>query len=247
MTEPLDHRAWRERIAAAVIERRPLEPDLADHLGTCAACSDEWRRLAGASARLIAASRSLPLDAEPPDRLRGRLMATRRQVAASGRVEVAPAPEPATASGSRGWRGWRGWAGRLAWGGVGALVGAASVVLVLVVGGPRVSPERVTLAGSSLAPSALGAAVLDRQPSGTVRVTLEMAGLPRSGPHDFYELWLVGDQGRVSAGTFRSDGSPIDLTLATAADPGAYPRIGITLEPDDGNPDASNDRVAGSS
>lgn len=243
MTEPRDHRVWRERIAAAVIERRPPEPDLADHLGTCAACSDEWRRLAGASARLIAASRSLPLDAEPPDRLRGRLMATRRQVAGAGRVEDAPAPEPAAASGPRGRRGW---AGRLAWGGAGALVGAAAVVLVLVVVGSRVGPERVTLAGSSLAPAALGSAVLDRQPNGTVRVTLEMAGLPRSGPDDFYELWLVGDQGRVSAGTFRSDGSPIGLTLATAADPGAYPRIGITLEPDDGNPDASNDRVAGS-
>lgn len=244
MTEPRDHRVWRERIAAAVIERRPLGPDLADHLGTCAACSDEWRRLAGASARLIAASRSLPLDAEPPDRLRGRLMATRRQVAAAGGVEGAPAPEPAAASRPRGRRGW---AGRLAWGGARALVGAASVVLVLVVVGSRVGPERVTLAGSSLAPAALGSAVLDRQPNGTVRVTLEIAGLPRSGPHDFYELWLVGDQGRVSAGTFRSDGSPIGLTLATAGDPGAYPRIGITLEPDDGNPAASNDRVAGSS
>lgn len=244
MTEPRDHRAWRERIAAAVIERRPLEPDLADHLGTCAPCSDEWRRLAGASARLIAASRSLPLDAEPPDRLRGRLLSTRRQVAASAPVEGAPVPKPPASSGSRGRRGW---AGRLAWGGVGALVGAASVVLVLVVVGSRVGPERVTLAGSSLAPSALGSAVLDRQPNGTVRVTFEMAGLPRSGPHDFYELWLVGDRGRVSAGTFRSDGSPIGLTLATAADPGAYPRIGITLEPDDGNPDASSDRVAGSS
>ena len=258
MTEPNDHRRWRERIAAAVTERRPPEPDVADHLATCAACSDEWRRLAGASARLIAAGRSLSLDAAPPEQLRARLLATRRRLAGADDAPSMPdaasaqpgtrialtgagaAPDRRPGSGRR-------WAGRFAWGGVGALVGAAAVVAVLVVGASRVGPERLALVGSALAPSASGDAVLARLPDGTVRVTLEMAGLPRSGPADFYELWLVGDRGRVSAGTFRSDGSPIDLTFLTAANPIEYPRIGITLEPDDGDPGASNQRVAGSS
>ena len=50
----------------------------------------------------------------------------------------------------------------------------------------------------------------------------------------------------MSAGTFRSDGSPIARAFTTAADLEAYPRIGITLEPDDGDPAASDQRVAGS-
>ena len=259
MTEPNDHRRWRERIAAAVTERRPPEPDVADHLATCAACSDEWRRVAGASARLIAAGRSLSLDAAPPEQLRARLLATRRGLTgpdAATRTPNASTTEPdvpaAVSDGpgvvaDRRSVSGRPWVARFAWGGVGALVGAAAVVAVLVVGGSRVGPERLTLVGSALAPSASGDALLARLPDGTVRVTLEMAGLPRSGPADFYELWLVGDRGRVSAGTFRSDGSPIDLTFLTAANPIEYPRIGITLEPDDGDPGASNQRVAGSS
>ncbi len=65
-------------------------------------------------------------------------------------------------------------------------------------------------------------------------------------PHA-YELWFVGDGGRVSAGTFRSDGTPLAQAFTTAADFATYPRVGITLEPDDGDPAASDQRVAGSS
>ncbi len=145
---------------------------------------------------------------------------------------------------------WSGWfaarRGRLAWGATGAVLGAALAVVILVGGQTRPAPG-LTLTGSAIAPSANGTAQLARLPDGTVNVTLSMTGLPATGAADFYELWLVGDHGRVSAGTFRSDGSPIRLTFVSAADTALYPRIGITLEPADGNPAASDQRVAGSS
>ncbi|MDP2350862.1 MAG: anti-sigma factor, partial [Chloroflexota bacterium] len=121
-----------------------------------------------------------------------------------------------------------------------------AVLVLVVMGGARVVPDRIAVSGSALAPAASGSVLLERLPAGSVRVELAMSGLPRSDAGHYYELWLVGEGGRVSAGTFRSDGSPIAQTFTTAADLATYPRIGITLEPDDGDPAASDQRVAGS-
>ncbi len=246
MTESTEHGAWREQVAGAIIERRPPDPALATHLAGCAECTDAWRQLSGASARLIAAARTLPLEADPPTQLRDRVLAARRQAAMSSEAQVVPAAEAPLPARSAGGLSGRGWLGRVAWGGGGALVGAAAVLALFMIGSPRVSPERIALTGSALAPAASGSVLLEPLPEGSVRVELAMSGLPRSDAGHFYELWLVGDGGRVSAGTFRSDGSPIVQTFTTAADLGVYPRIGITLEPDDGDPAASEQRVAGS-
>ena len=244
MTGATEHGLWREQVAGAIIERRPPDPALATHLAGCAECTDTWRQLSGASARLIAAARTLPLEANPPTQLRDRVLAARR--GAEGDTEPPAIEEATPGMTSRGVPG-RGWFGRIAWGGAGALVGAATVFALVVVGSPRVVPERIALSGSVLAPGASGSVLLERLPEGSVRVELAMSGLPRSDAGHFYELWLVGDGGRVSAGTFRSDGSPIARGFTTAADLAMYPRIGITLEPDDGDPAASEQRVAGSS
>lgn len=244
MTGSTEHGVWREQVAGAIIERRPPDPALAAHLAVCAECTDAWRQLSGASARLIAAARTLPLEADPPSQLRDRVLAARRLAGTTTEPPAIPAPPPGpAASGLAG----RGWFGRIAWGSAGALVGAAAVIALVVVGSPRVVPERIPLSGSALAPAASGSVLLEPLSEGSVRVELAMSGLPRSDAGHFYELWLVGDGGRVSAGTFRSDGSPITQTFTTAADLATYPRIGITLEPDDGDPAASDQRVAGSS
>ncbi len=243
MTGSTEHGVWRERVAGAVIERRPPDPALATHLAGCAECTDAWRRLSGASARLIAAARTLPLEADPPTQLRDRVLAARRRAQTSTQPHAIAAPRPGVTA--RGLSG-RGWFGRIAWGGAGALVGAAAILALVVIGSPRVALERIALSGSALAPASSGSVLLERLPDGSVRVELAMSGLPRSDAGHFYELWLVGDRGRVSAGTFRSDGSPIAQTFTTAADLATYPRIGITLEPDDGDPAASDQRVAGS-
>ena len=253
MTESTEHGVWREQVAGTIIERRPPNPTLAAHLAECAECTNTWRQLSGASARLIAAARTLPLEADPPSQLRDRVLAARRRAETSILPHVVQPPAlhapvvhaPPPVVPARG-RSGRGWFGRIAWGGGGALVGAAAVFVLVVIGSPRVVPDQIPLSGSILAPAASGSVVLERLPDGSVQVELAMSGLPRSDAGHFYELWFVGDVGRVSAGTFRSDGSPIARAFTTAADLEAYPRIGITLEPDDGNPAASDQRVAGS-
>lgn len=244
MTGSTEHGLWREQVAGAIMERRPPDPALATHLAGCAECTDAWQQLSGASARLIAAARTLPLEADPPTQLRDRVLAARRM---ARKAPEPPAVEVAPPGSRARRRAGSGWFGRIAWGGAGALVGAAAVFALVMIGGPRVSPERIELAGSALAPAASGSVLLEPLPEGGVRVELAMSGLPRSDAGHFYELWLVGDGGRVSAGTFRSDGSPIARGFTTAADLASYPRIGITLEPDDGDPAASDQRVAGSS
>ncbi|MEO7664229.1 MAG: anti-sigma factor [Candidatus Limnocylindrales bacterium] len=239
MVDRSEHADWRARVAAAVVDRRPPESDLANHLAGCASCADEWRRLSGASARLISAARSLPLDAQPSALLREQAIAAlgdRRDVAVGfGR----PVRHRRSIAALDQWRS------RLAWGGVGALVGAAAMVVAIAGTQPGRSAG-LTLTGTALAPAASGSAAIANLADGTVSVTLAVSGLPASGPSDFYELWFVGDQGRISAGTFRADGSPLRLMFLTAADLVRYPRIGITREPDDGNPAASDARVAGS-
>ena len=59
-----------------------------------------------------------------------------------------------------------------------------------------------------------------------------------------YELWLEGDEGRVSAGNFqyvRRDDFAIDFNVGV--DPSEYNTVEITEEPDDGNPDKTGDSV----
>ena len=47
----------------------------------------------------------------------------------------------------------------------------------------------------------------------------------------------VKQQDRVSVGSFRTDGTgPVTVRWETAADLGRYPHLGVTLEPDNGNP-----------
>jgi hypothetical protein len=74
-------------------------------------------------------------------------------------------------------------------------------------------------------------------------VRLTVHGLPPNPPGTYYECWFVGAgdteqrPNRVSAGTFTvgSDGSA-SVRMISAADASRFPRMGVTLEPDDGNP-----------
>jgi hypothetical protein len=78
----------------------------------------------------------------------------------------------------------------------------------------------------------------------TVRVTpvgreveLHIERLRDPRPDGLYELWFVGPRGRVSAGTFHPDENGRGtVRLLAAADPKQYPRLSVTLEPNDGDP-----------
>lgn len=82
-----------------------------------------------------------------------------------------------------------------------------------------------------------------RETGGGRQVELSVAGLPANPPGTYYECWFVGPgdteekPNRVSAGTFTvgADGRAT-VTMISAADLARFPRMGVTLEPDDGNP-----------
>lgn len=100
----------------------------------------------------------------------------------------------------------------------------------------------VTLVGTELAPRATGVVRGWETPHGTA-VWLEVTGLEPAPEGHFYELWFVGEGGFVSAGTFRA-APGFELWAGVSLED--YPRLGITLEPDDGDPDRTGVKVMGS-
>lgn len=75
------------------------------------------------------------------------------------------------------------------------------------------------------------------------RARLTVSGLPENA-NDYYEVWLLGEPGLVSLGSFRAgeDGdATVDLQLPV--DPSRYGSYDISLEPDDGDPAHSTDSV----
>ena len=75
------------------------------------------------------------------------------------------------------------------------------------------------------------------------RADLKVSDLPSNG-RDFYEVWLLGNDGLVSLGSFRvgTDGAA-NVRLALPVNPKAYQSFDVSLEPDDGNPGHSGDSV----
>jgi hypothetical protein len=118
------------------------------------------------------------------------------------------------------------------------LAAAAAVVAVClaVAGGVRMLGDDptetvdVALAGTGEAPAATATARLSDEPAG-VRVVLEVEGLGPAPDGVFYEAWLVGEAGKVSAGTFhlRADQAEIDLWLGV--DPEGYDAVTVTRQP----------------
>jgi anti-sigma-K factor RskA len=100
--------------------------------------------------------------------------------------------------------------------------------------------ERVQLAPIvSAAENASGVAALRPEAGG--RATVELSGLRPSGDQDFYELWLLGDDGElVSLGSVRvpeSGNATLDVDLPV--DPKQFRYLDLSREPDDGDPSHS--------
>jgi hypothetical protein len=81
-------------------------------------------------------------------------------------------------------------------------------------------------------------------------VELHVQGLPPTPAGSYYECWFVGEgdslehPNRVSAGTFTVDrDGQATVRMFSAADPSRFPRMGVTLEPDDGNPARTGPKV----
>jgi hypothetical protein len=100
--------------------------------------------------------------------------------------------------------------------------------------------ERVQLAPVvSSAENAGGTAELRPQAGGRAKV--ELRGLKPSGPRDFYELWLLGDDGQlVSLGSVRVPASgDATLDVELPVDPKQFRYLDLSREPDDGDPSHS--------
>jgi anti-sigma-K factor RskA len=96
--------------------------------------------------------------------------------------------------------------------------------------------------------AAHGAAVVRATPAGlTIDMTVD--GLPPAPDGKVYTCWLVAADDtlakpdRVSVGSFVAGGQTVHTHWTTAADLGRFPHLGITLEPDNGNPSHQGPKV----
>lgn len=191
------------------------------HLGTCQHCQREVANLASI--------RDLLDQAEPSPVPPG---LAERTLAAVAEAAATPAPLPELLPRRRRAR-------RV---GIAAGLAVAIVALATLAGGLRSDSGRevdlVAVGGGSAA----GEADLRRGDSG-IAVELAVEGLAVPPPGSFYECWYVAEEdsedrpARLSAGTFTvKDSGTTDVRMTTAANPSRYPRIEVTLEPDDGDP-----------
>ena len=118
------------------------------------------------------------------------------------------------------------------------LVAAAAVLCALTVLGVLYSTgffgtdevASATLESTDLAPGA-GGELRVREDNPNAQAELEVWGLPRPGPNEYYELWFGEEGGRVSAGTFTVDARGREtLHMSVPELASDYQQVGITLE-----------------
>ena len=197
-----------------------LEPDeereVEDHLERCASCREEARELRLAHERL--ADLAYNVEAPPPD-LKERVVALIPRREAGWRVPTR----------------------------VAAVAAAFCVLAVLAVlltpdlfgGGALASAD---LSPTDRAPEA-GGEVSIRGAGENMEMSLEAWGLPPCKREQYYELWLVEGDDRVSAGSFtvgRSGRVDVKFNAPSFAD--SYPKVGITAEHDK-DPRASDTKM----
>jgi anti-sigma-K factor RskA len=116
---------------------------------------------------------------------------------------------------------------------------AAAAVVLLALGlayGPSLLGSRevvaATLEPTGRAPEAGGEVEIVGGDENT-EVRLEAWGLPACEREEYYELWLVEGEERVSAGTFSVGHSgEVEVVLSAPRFANSYPQVGITAERD---------------
>lgn len=108
------------------------------------------------------------------------------------------------------------------------------------------STDRTILLTAAAGGAARGEARIDDTDAGQV-IELVVEGLPDAPAGTYYECWWVGPndaddiQDRVSAGTFSKGNGT--YRMQSSADAARFTKMGITLEPDDGNPARTGTKV----
>jgi Anti-sigma-K factor rskA len=196
--------------------------------------ASEQRRLIA-----VAASVDSALAApQPPPGLRATVLGAVRQQAA---IDRQAAQIPADELGRRRKRRWPLIAAASA-----AAVGIAAAVIVTA--NRPVAPGPVELAGgkfrvvdTALAPTGEGEAEVFQSDRGEL-LKIEAEGLPIPTKSQICQVWVVSPadtaeaQVRIPVGTFTTTDGTVKVEFPIAVDRTRYPRVEITLEPDDGDP-----------
>ena len=77
------------------------------------------------------------------------------------------------------------------------------------------------------------------------QMTLDVSGLEQTGDREYYELWLLGEEGElVSLGSFRvpEDGSS-EIEVPLPVNPANYSYFDVSIEPENGSPGHSGRSV----
>jgi hypothetical protein len=182
-----------------------LEPEekrqVEEHLGRCSSCKDEVRDLRLAHERLTELANT---EQTPPQDLKSRVLGD------PPRLETRRAPLAAAA----------------------AILCALAVLGVLYSTG-LFAPDEVAAANleATALASRAGGELRVHEEDPNAQAELEVWGLPRPGPNQYYELWFGEEGGRVSAGTFTVDeGGQETLYMTVPEDASGYGQVGITLE-----------------
>jgi hypothetical protein len=206
-------RDWRGALGAAALGVvDPVEEiGLRAHLDGCAACRAELRELTAVAEALSAVSVTSILSAppEPSGALAGRVLA-----------RVA---EEREAKHRRRTRRVAAGVGALA-----AIAAAVTVILVALGGGAGTPANQIVMKGPN---GAVARATLTAQPVGTA-IDVKVSGLD---PHEYYWLWLTGedDEHRMGAGTFTGSREPSEISMSAALPLEKARRIWVTDEDDE--------------
>jgi anti-sigma-K factor RskA len=193
----------------------PEERELERHLEGCPACRDDLDDVSRAHGMLRAAAGS------PPPELKDWVLAQARN-------------EPRRRLVGR----------RKLWLPVAAALLAVAVLGLGVLRMVSDTSDGLALTATSAAPQA-GGELRGEQVGDNLAVELEAWGLPKLKGREYYEMWYATEGGeRISCGTFRAEpGRHTTVRMSAPASAVAYPKIEVTLEPDDGNPGSSGEAV----
>jgi hypothetical protein len=218
--DPREEHAWaRELLGPYILETLDPEEERAveRHLSGCPACQNEERGLRETHERLAASS--IAASSAPPE-LKARILGALLQ-RGEARTSGGTASDARRASPAR-------WIAAVA--AAVLLLLPAALVTAYSVGLFDRTQIAATLDPTELAPEAGGE--LEVRGSGpNMEASLEVWGLPETGPNEYYQLWFGKEEGRISAGTFAvDDRGRGELSGLCPETTGGYQRAGITLE-----------------
>ncbi|RPI57138.1 MAG: anti-sigma factor, partial [Chloroflexi bacterium] len=114
--------------------------------------------------------------------------------------------------------------------------------------GPTVGPtgmQVIAMAGTEIVPEASGTLLLTADGE---YGTLIVDGLPALDPGLGYQLWLIRDEQRASGGVFAVNDEGYGVLEVSSPEPlSSYSAFGVTIEPVDGSPGPTGDKVLGGS